>query len=65
MIERQTLEWLANISDGDARIALNSFQMASQMKDAKFNNSPNIISLENIKDGIKVHIIKLNLNHYC
>lgn len=49
-IEKATLSWLADISDGDARIALNNLQMVVQ-----HNNSINkLISVQDVKDGIKV-----------
>nr|XP_018901971.1 PREDICTED: ATPase WRNIP1-like [Bemisia tabaci] len=46
-IEESTLEWLAEMSDGDARIALNSLQIVHQSKPASF------LSLEDVKNGVK------------
>lgn len=49
-IDDETIKWLAEISDGDARIALNSLQMAIQSK-----TEPNAkITLSDIKESIKV-----------
>lgn len=50
-IEESTLEWLAEMSDGDARIALNSLQIVHQSKPASF------LSLEDVKNGVKVTIL--------
>uniref|UniRef100_A0A1B6C8Q5 UBZ4-type domain-containing protein n=1 Tax=Clastoptera arizonana TaxID=38151 RepID=A0A1B6C8Q5_9HEMI len=50
-IEEETVLWLAEISDGDARIALNSLQMAVKLKLP--NSSSTKINLDDIKDGIK------------
>lgn len=57
-VEESSIKWLAEICDGDARIALNSLQLAMEsilenddcdkMSDLKF------MSLNSIKDGIKV-----------
>lgn len=57
-MEESSLKWLADICDGDARIALNSLQLAMESvlenescdkkRDVKF------MSLDAIKDGIKV-----------
>lgn len=53
IVKKETIVWLAEISDGDARIALNSFQMAVESK--KLNGEENniLISLDDIKDGVK------------
>lgn len=54
-IERKTLQWLADICDGDARIALNSLQISFQMKQPRTGSSKSVhISLEDIQEGIKV-----------
>lgn len=49
-IDEETIKWLAEISDGDARIALNSLQMSIQSKPE--GNS--VITLSDIKESIKV-----------
>ncbi|KAJ8982030.1 hypothetical protein NQ317_007740 [Molorchus minor] len=48
-IESTALQWLADISDGDARIALTNLQLVLQNS----NNNGKIITVEDIKDGIK------------
>ncbi|KAJ8934643.1 hypothetical protein NQ314_013242 [Rhamnusium bicolor] len=48
-IESSALKWLADISDGDARIALGNLQLVIQHS----NNNGKIINVEDIKDGIK------------
>ena len=40
--------------DGDARVALNSLQLALQARDQDSSSGVILISLEDIKDGIKV-----------
>ncbi|XP_054261829.1 ATPase WRNIP1-like isoform X1 [Macrosteles quadrilineatus] len=50
-IDLESLEWLAGMCDGDARIALNSLQMA--VKTGTQTNEPTRITLENIQEGIK------------
>lgn len=60
IIELQTLNWLAEICDGDARVALSSLQLSIQAKDPgdEFETSgPTVVSLEDIKDGIKVSLL--------
>lgn len=57
-MEESSLKWLADICDGDARIALNSLQLAMEsilenencdkLQDLKW------IKLASIQDGIKV-----------
>lgn len=59
MIDHESIDWLAEISDGDARIALNSLQMAVQSKSD--SESCDLITLDDIKDGIKV--LKLTANN--
>ncbi|XP_065206156.1 ATPase WRNIP1-like [Planococcus citri] len=49
IIDEDTIKWLAEISDGDARIALNSLQMAIQSK----NETNAVITLSDIKESIK------------
>lgn len=48
-IDSETVQWLADISDGDARIALNSLQMAVESK----TDCTDRITLNDIKDSIK------------
>lgn len=56
-IEESSLHWLSEISDGDARIALNSLQLALESvidTDEKIQSDVQYIPLSSIKDGIKV-----------
>lgn len=46
------MEWLADICDGDARIALNSLHMA--LKTRSESSGPTKITLDDIQEGIKV-----------
>lgn len=55
IIERKSIQWLAQVCDGDARIALGALELvlnagstASSKHNAKF------IGLEDLKNGIKV-----------
>lgn len=54
-ITEECLQWIADISDGDARVALNSFEMC--MKQAAGGRSETdgvkTVTLEDIKEGIK------------
>lgn len=54
-ITEECLKWIASISDGDARIALNSFEMCMKQAAAARNESDvlKIITLDDVKDGIK------------
>ncbi|XP_063234678.1 ATPase WRNIP1-like [Bacillus rossius redtenbacheri] len=52
VVDEETVQWLAEICDGDARIALNSLQLALQSKDIDVSSVARI-SLDDIKDGIK------------
>ena len=59
-ITEECLQWLADVSDGDARIALNSFEMC--MKQASVTHDVvdviKIIKLEDIKEGVqKSHLL--------
>lgn len=61
-MDHGSLEWLSEICDGDARVALSSLQIAIQAKDPgdEFEISgPKLLTLEDIKDGIKVLIISI------
>lgn len=57
-VEESSIKWLAEICDGDARIALNSLQLA--MESLQENNihdtklGVKFMPLSSIKDGIKV-----------
>lgn len=57
-VEESSIKWLAEICDGDARIALNSLELAMESLqddnngDTKFNLK--FMPLSSIKDGIKV-----------
>ena len=53
VVELETLEWLARVSDGDARIALNSFQMA--LESLPSHPCPARLSHKHVKEGIKVN----------
>lgn len=57
-IEKSSLQWLAEICDGDARIALNSLQLAmesiNEQTDGGTKLNIKFIPLSLIKDGIKV-----------
>lgn len=56
LIKKESLMWLAEMCDGDARIALDTLQLT--MKTIEIINSDEgklkIVSLEDFKDGIKV-----------
>lgn len=54
-ITEECLQWIADISDGDARIALNSFEMCMKQAAAARDDLDAIkmITLDEIKDGIK------------
>jgi putative ATPase len=53
MIEEGALKFLADICDGDARIALNSLQLAFQSK-MQTGHKEVLVTLDDIKEGIKV-----------
>lgn len=50
-IESTALQWLADISDGDARIALGNLQMVIQDKTGKDGK---VVTVDDIKEGVKV-----------
>lgn len=54
-ITEECLQWIADISDGDARIALNSLEMCMKQAAAKRDETDVIkmITLDDIKEGIK------------
>jgi len=54
LIDEATVTWLAEMCDGDARVALNSLQLALQARDQDSDSGVILISLDDIKDGIKV-----------
>ncbi|CAH1108848.1 unnamed protein product [Psylliodes chrysocephalus] len=47
-IEDSALRWLADVSDGDARIALNNLQLVIQ-----HNDTGKIITVDDVKEGMK------------
>ncbi|XP_023951488.2 ATPase WRNIP1-like [Bicyclus anynana] len=49
-IERQSLQWLAEVCDGDARVALGALELALG---AAPDRRPRLIPLEELKNGIK------------
>lgn len=57
-MEESSLRWLAEIADGDARIALNSLQLAMESvsgeKSCDKQSNLKSLTLDSIKDGIKV-----------
>lgn len=57
-VEESSLKWLADICDGDARIALNSLQLAMESiienEDCDKVQDLKWMKLESIQDGIKV-----------
>lgn len=53
MIEEGALKFLSDICDGDARIALNSLQLAFQSK-MQTGQKDVLVTLVDIKEGIKV-----------
>lgn len=57
IVEEDSLQWLAEVCDGDARVALGALELALAARTpgtGMLNTGPAIISLEDIKDGIKV-----------
>nr|CAD7403597.1 unnamed protein product [Timema cristinae] len=52
LMDSETVLWLAEMCDGDARIALNSLQLALQSRDTVPGRIL-MISLDDIKDGVK------------
>lgn len=54
MIEEGALKFLADMCDGDARIALNSLQLAFQTK-MQTGYKQALVTLDDIKEGIKVN----------
>lgn len=53
IVERGTLKWLAEMSDGDARNALNSLQLAVQSVQANNTSAILKLSVDELKEGIK------------
>lgn len=51
-IKRDALQWLADMSDGDARIALGNLELVVQH--VKSTHTKKLIETDDIKDGIKV-----------
>ncbi|KAL6263342.1 hypothetical protein P5V15_006140 [Pogonomyrmex californicus] len=60
-IDNNTIQWLAEACDGDARVALNTLDLATLAKQAdglKTSRNNNIITLEDIKANlIKAHML--------
>jgi putative ATPase len=59
-ITQECLQWIADISDGDARIALNSFEMCMKQAVASRGDSDGLktITLDDVKEGItKSHLL--------
>lgn len=57
LIERASLRWLAEVCDGDARVALGALELALDARDpgaAIHATGPATLTLEDIQDGIKV-----------
>lgn len=52
-ITEECLKWIADSSDGDARIALNSFEMCMKQAIGENNDGIKAITLDDIKEGIK------------
>lgn len=70
-MDKDTIKWLAETSDGDARIALGGLELAIQSKVSRNNESlsqdPSLISLEDIKESLKkTHMLydRKGDNHY-
>ncbi|XP_014229981.1 ATPase WRNIP1-like [Trichogramma pretiosum] len=57
LVDKSTIKWLAETSDGDARIALSGLELAIQSKVVcdcmSFQEEQQRISLDNIKDSLK------------
>lgn len=57
IIDQPTIQWLAETSDGDARIALGGLELAVQCKISNnedfLQNGPDIITLDDIKESLK------------
>lgn len=58
-VEESSIKWLAEICDGDARIALNSLQLAMESLEVHTDGDTEFtlkfMPLSSIKDGIKVN----------
>lgn len=53
-IDSKAIDWLAETSDGDARIALGGLELAVQYKCRKNNESQvNVVTLDDIKNNLK------------
>lgn len=56
IVEEESLQWLAEVCDGDARVALGALELALAARapgTELVTTGPTVISLEDIKDGIK------------
>lgn len=62
-IEKEALTWLADTSDGDARIALGNLELVLQhVKNNSESCINNVINIDHIKEGIKVSVYTENSN---
>lgn len=52
-VTEECLKWIADSSDGDARIALNSFEMCMKQSEGEKSDGVKSITLDDIKEGIK------------
>ncbi|XP_047987017.1 ATPase WRNIP1-like isoform X2 [Leguminivora glycinivorella] len=56
LVERASLRWLAEVSDGDARVALGALELALTARAGAVRlheTGPALLTLDDIKDGIK------------
>lgn len=57
LVERASLQWLAEVCDGDARVALGALELALTSRDTGkelYKEGPTLLTLDDIKNGIKV-----------
>lgn len=70
LIEEASLQWLAEMCDGDARVALSALELALNARDPGSDvhlNGPAVLTHDDIKDGIKrSHVVydKHGEEHY-
>lgn len=60
IVEETSLKWLAEVCDGDARVALGAFELALKARDPGPElhvSGPALLTLDDIQNGIKVSII--------
>lgn len=56
IVEERSLQWLAEVCDGDARVALGALELALASKDDETElhvTGPAVLTLDDIKEGIK------------